>query len=291
MSATVGLCGERLLELAVERLRCRHRSVCYIYVVVANDGTGKGDGAQRLQFYNADVVGTAHADCGVSRSLVRCAELVAERNAAYELLTFRYLAQRYSLAQIYRRAVFKRLEPFYGCHRREVLAFGRNHLCRNGVQRLQYAERHFHVAIRYGYVLDASYLKSCTRVHIYIILLVLAQSAERVYLSVGDDILLSHARVDVHQLDGVVLVASVLAFSRQVHLQHVCVVGDRLNGEVLPTFGGSIQFYGLFRHIDDAVGFVRKVDERLVIAARRLHCVHGECDKVLAVAEHLVAQT
>ena len=158
------------------------------------------------------------------------------------------------------------------------------------MQRLQCAERHFHVAIRNGYVLDASDLKPCTRVHIYIILLVLAQSAERVYLSVGDDILLSHARVDVHQLDGVVLVASVLAFSRQVHLQHVCVVGDRLNGEVLPTFGGSIHFYGFFGNINDAVGFVRKVEERLTIAARRLHCVHGERNEVLAVAEHFVAQ-
>ena len=156
------------------------------------------------------------------------------------------------------------------------------------MQGLQCAEHHFHVVIRDDDILDAADFKTGARVHIYIVLLVLAQSAEGIELAVGDDILLTHARIDVHEFYRVVLVAPVIAFCRQVHLQCMSIVGDRKNCEILPAFGCGIQSHGFFRNINDTVLLVGEGIESLAAAYRRLHGVYRDGCKVRTVLERSI---
>lgn len=116
LSAAVGLCGECLLEFTVERLRCRHGCIGDIDAVTVHHCSLEGNRAERLQGYEACVLLAAHGELHIGRCLVYSAELVAQRHTADELLSFRYLAQRYCLAQIRHCLVFKRLEPFHCRH-------------------------------------------------------------------------------------------------------------------------------------------------------------------------------
>ena len=179
------------------------------------------------------------------------------------------------LAQIRGCSVLKRLEPLYLCLCRKVLAVGRNHLSLYIIKLLKRVEGHRKVVVGDDDVLYTSYLQARTRVHIYIILLVLAQSVEGVQLSVGYDITLAHSRVDVDQLYGVVLIASVGAIGWQIDLQRMGIVGYRHDVELLPILGSLVQLHSLLGHVYSAVGLIGKVAECIRRTCRWLHCIDG----------------